>query len=584
MATVTLHDARQHQWLEFSEPIDVVRVDALADVRAALAIVEQRVNTDQLWAAGFVSYDAAPAFDMALASRRDERTPLLWFGLFREPIRIDRPSAERRPKQTPLRWSPDISRAQYDDGVAAIKSHIADGDSYQVNYTFRLTATDVADPLEWFCHLVAAQPSAYGAFVDTGDLAVCSVSPELFFDLHGRSLVSRPMKGTARRGRFVDEDLAQAAWLRASEKNRAENVMIVDMIRNDIGRVADVGSVRASQLFHTERYPTVWQMTSTVEGDTDASVSDIMAALFPCASITGAPKARTTEIIAALEHAPRGLYTGAIGFIAPHRRAQFSVAIRTAVVNRDTGTATYGVGGGVTWESHAGDEYDECLAKALVLTESSPEFCLLETLRWSPAEGYALLDRHLDRVRSSADYFDIPLSEAVLRRALEDTATWLASNATGASIVRLLVDRSGHARCESSPLVESTAPVRLQLAPTPVDTTNTFLFHKTTHRWMYEQARAACAEADDVVLWNARGEVTETTIANIIVEVDGQWMTPPITCGLLAGTMRAELLAHGSISERVITLDDLQRATSIEVINSVRGRRPAVYPRVGAPS
>lgn len=577
MLSLVLRDAAADRWLRFADPVDIVSVSALPDVVPTLGALEARVNADGLYAAGFISYDAAPAFDRALASRCDAETPLLWFGLFRAPAVIEVPATIR--DAAPLGWAPSISRPGFDAAIARIKTHIADGDTYQVNYTFRLRATLDQSPWELFCELVQAQPTAHAAFIDTGRHAICSVSPELFFDLDGHTLTCRPMKGTARRGRFPDEDTARGEWLRTSEKNRAENVMIVDMIRNDIGRVADVGSVGVTDLFQVERYPTVWQMTSTVTGQTDASVADIIAALFPCASITGAPKARTTEIIAALETTPRGLYTGAIGVIAPHRRAHFSVAIRTVTIDTATHTAEYGVGGGVTWESEAGDEYDECLAKARVLTERRPPFQLLETMRWSPDDGYVLLDQHLARLAASAHYFDVPFNEPYARERLSHSA---AACDDGSRIVRLLVDGNGATRCESAPLVAIREPVRLMLAPSPIDTSDIFLFHKTTHRALYDRARLACPGADDVVLWNAQGEITETCIANIVVNLDGTLYTPPISCGLLPGTYRAVLLARGDVRERVITREDLARSREIYVVNSVRGGLAATL--VGAPS
>lgn len=567
---VVLRDAAAGRWLRFTRPHDIVVATSLDAVGDALRRVESRVNDDGRWAAGFISYDAAPAFDRALVARSGSSEPLLWFGLFDAPDEVAAPTA---PVVAPLpAWAPTMAREDYDAAIARVKAHIADGDTYQVNYTFRLQAPCAIDAWPLFASLVDAQPASYAAFIDTGRHAICSVSPELFFTLHDDVLTSRPMKGTARRGRFAEEDAATADWLHDSEKNRAENVMIVDMIRNDIGRIADVGSVQVTELFTVERYPTLWQMTSTVTGRTRASIADIFGALFPCASITGAPKPRTTSLIADLETTPRGLYTGAIGVIAPQRRAQFNVAIRTMVIDRDTATATYGVGSGVTWDSDTNDEYDESLTKAHVLSERRPPFELLETLRWTPDDGYALLERHLDRLRGSADYFDFVMDDDAVRRALDEAVRTFSAEPR---IVRVLVARDGAVQCTARPLVALPSPMRLSLARTPVSSTDRFLFHKTTHRAVYDAARRECPGVDDVVLWNEHGEITETTIANIVVDLDGERWTPPVTCGLLAGTLRADLLARGHIRERVLTRADLARATRIALINSVRGELPA---------
>lgn len=582
--TVTLLDQHTGRWLEFTEPVSVLSAHEMDDVIATLRAVEALVERDGLWAAGFVSYDAAPAFDSALRAQPGTAVPLVWFGLFREPATVDMPPPIA--PATPIAWTPTVTRDEYDAAIAAIKSHIADGDTYQVNYTFRLNGTIAVSGWDLFRELVHAQASGYAAFIDTGAHTICSVSPELFFAVDGRTLTSRPMKGTARRGRFSTEDEAQAAWLQASEKNRAENVMIVDMIRNDIGRVADVGSVAATDLFRAERYPTLWQMTSTVKGQTGASITDIMRALFPCASITGAPKARTTAIISALETTPRGLYTGAVGFIAPNRRAQFNVAIRTVTIDNATGIGEYGVGGGVTWESNAVDEYDECLTKARVLTERQPPFELLETLRWTPL-GFSDADAHIDRMSSSARYFGIHFDRGSVRAALMHAATSFQGDDL---IARLCVDHRGVARVETRPFVARHSPVRLTLSPFAVDSTDVFLFHKTTHRAVYESAQRACPDADDVLLWNERGEITESCISNVVISLDGLLVTPPVTCGLLAGTRRSIRIGAGDVHERVLTIDDVLRAEEIWLINSVRGDERAVLvpgpydDRVGAPS
>jgi para-aminobenzoate synthetase/4-amino-4-deoxychorismate lyase len=351
--------------------------------------------------------------------------------------------------------------------------------------------------------------------------------------------------------------------------------MIVDMIRNDMGRIAAIGSVQAPRLFEAERYPTLWQMTSTVTAESDVSLSQIMAALFPCASITGAPKVRTMQLIAELETTPRHIYTGAIGFITPRRQAQFNVAIRTVLIDKATNQAEYGVGSGIVWDSISSDEYMECQLKARVLTQRRPSFSLLETMLWTPDEGYFLLPYHLGRLRDSAAYFAIPLDLVQIQQKLAIAAATLPSLPHK---VRLLVAQDGAVSGQTTLLgrAASSKPIHLGLARAPMDSTNPFLYHKTTHRHVYDTARAARPEYDDVLLWNERGEVTESTIANIIVQLDGRLVTPPVHCGLLPGVFRAWLLAQQKVQEEVITLDTLRQSHCIYLINSVRGWREAV--------
>ncbi|HEU4324095.1 MAG TPA: aminodeoxychorismate synthase component I [Roseiflexaceae bacterium] len=556
-------------WRVFRDPALVVEARTPDEVVPALRRIEALVEGEGLHAVGFLAYEAASAFDPALETHAASG-PLLWFGLYGGSETFELPPPPGLPA---LDWRPDQSRDEYARAIERIKALIAAGDTYQVNYTMRLRAPFDGDAWALFAQLAHAQPSPYAAFIDTGDLALCSVSPELFFRLESRALSARPMKGTAARGRTLAEDQAQAGWLHASEKNRAENVMIVDMMRNDIGRVARVGSVRVPELLTVERYPTVWQMTSTVTAETDAGLPEIMAALFPCASITGAPKARTMQIIRELERAPRRVYTGCIGSYAPGRRAQFSVAIRTALVDRAAGQAEYGVGGGIVWDSASAEEYDECLLKARVLTAPQPGFALLETLLWRPDAGYALLDRHLARLADSARYFGVPLEPALARCALEDLAATLPP---ADQRVRLLVSQDGTPRCEHAPLAPAPdRPVLLGIAPAPVDSANPLLYHKTTARQVYEAALAACPGCDDAVLWNERGELTETCIGNLALRLDGALLTPPVASGLLPGTLRAELLEQGTLREQTLTLADLERCEALFVLNSVRGVRPA---------
>lgn len=570
-----MHDAAQGAWLHFAEPVKVVTAGHGGDVLPALRETERRAEADGLWAAGFVSYEAAPAFDPSLPARADEGAfPLLWFGLYPPPRRVAAPAAGDAALAED--WEPSDSAEAYRHGFERIKALIHAGDTYQVNYSHRLRAAAfTAAPWPAFARLAAAQRAAYGAYVDAGDWVVCSASPELFFRLDGERIESRPMKGTARRAPAPAEDRRRAAALAASEKDRAENVMIVDMVRNDLGRIAEAGSVRPEALFDIEQYPTVWQMTSRVAAATRAPVADIFRALFPAASITGAPKRRTMEIIAEVETTPRRIYTGAAGFIAPGRHAQFNVAIRTLLVDRARGQAEYGVGGGIVWDSVCEAERMECGAKAAILREPMPAFRLLETMRWNPGAGYGLLERHLRRLIESAAYFDRPADEARVRRALDEAAAGF--DAPGPRRVRLLVDADGEPAVESAPLTPACdgAPAPcVAIADAPVDASDPFLYHKTTHRVVYDRARAGRPGADDVILYNERGEVTESTIANVAVEVDGVLLTPPLACGLLAGTLRAELLERGELVEGVVTLEALRASPRVLLLNSVRGLYP----------
>ncbi|MBW4653186.1 MAG: aminodeoxychorismate synthase component I [Kaiparowitsia implicata GSE-PSE-MK54-09C] len=384
--SVILYDTQRQCWLRFQQPRQMCVAFCIDGVLPMLTEVQARV-ADGYYAAGFVSYEAAPAFDSALTVRTEAGAfPLLWFGIFDAPAVMDdgallcQTNSQHglpglAPPEPSLHWQPTVSRADYDRAIAAIKTAIRQGDTYQVNYTFRLRAPFAGDPWGLFQRMIAAQGAGYGAFVQ-GISAVgqseerfclCSASPELFFQQHGVDLVSRPMKGTAARGVQPQPDRQQAQWLHASAKNRAENVMIVDMMRNDLNRIARHGSVVVPQLFEVEQYPTLWQLTSTVRCETDAGLVDLFRALFPAASITGAPKARTMQIIQRLETTPRHIYTGTIGYLSPHGTAQFNVAIRTVLCDRQQNLAEYGIGSGIVWDSDTRAEYEECLTKAKIV-------------------------------------------------------------------------------------------------------------------------------------------------------------------------------------------------------------------------
>jgi para-aminobenzoate synthetase/4-amino-4-deoxychorismate lyase len=569
-----IHDARLQQWLCFQQPEQIIEAYRLEEVVPRLQQLETTIRRLHLYGAGFIAYEAATAFDSALKTHKPSALPLLWFGLYQKPEIIQLPAPAATGDYL-LDWQPTVTREEYERAIASIKQRIAQGETYQVNYTTRLQAPFRGDPWQLFLKLVRSQQADYGAYFESDRFAICSASPELFFRLEGDvasarqrlRLTSRPMKGTAGRGLALADDEAIARQLQNCPKNRAENVMIVDMIRNDMGRVADIGSVGVPSLFDVERYPTLWQMTSTVTASTGASLSEIMAALFPCASITGAPKARTMEIIRDLEATPRGIYTGSMGFVSPQGEAQFNVAIRTVLIDKESDRAEYGVGGGIVWDSVSADEYGECQVKARVLTANRPEFSLLETMLWQPGEGYFLLSYHLQRLRDSAIYFGYRLNLEEVKQKLEGLAKSLPPVSHK---VRLLVAADGGATVEASRFSAACEPVKLSLSPVPVDPSNPFLYHKTTNREVYEKARNACPNCDDVVLWNQRGEVTETCIGNLVVLFGGELLTPPVKCGLLPGTFRAYLLETGKVREEAIALETLKRCEKIYVINSVR--------------
>jgi para-aminobenzoate synthetase/4-amino-4-deoxychorismate lyase len=560
------------EWLVFERPLGVVIARTSAELGDLLKAVQAAVESG-LTAAGYVGYEAAPGLDASLVTHPPARLPVACFGLFDASRTLDRLPGPSGAEQYP-EWRLDVSRTDYARSIAAIKRQIALGNTYQINYTMRQHADGVTDP--WSLFLRTARDAPCAAYLEGNDYVIASGSPELFFELDGNRITCRPMKGTAARGMTTADDQAAAAALRASGKNRAENVMITDMIRNDLGRIAAAGTVTVESLFDVEKYPTVWQMTSTVSAVTDATFPEILAALFPCASVTGAPKASSMAIIAELEDSPRGVYTGTIGWVAPGRQARFSVAIRTTVIDTGTGEASYGVGSGIVWDSDPAEEYDECRIKARALATRGGEsdFELLETLLWTRAAGYFLLESHLARMRDSADYFDYPFDRAELESAL---AAYAAAMTGARHRVRLLLARDGGWRIEDAVIgaSQSAEPCRIVLAEAPIDPEDPFLWHKTTRRRVYEQALAAAPGYDDVLLWNPQGLVTETTIANVVVTLGGKRYTPPVSSGLLAGTYRQWLLDTGDVTEREIRIDELGATTDITLVNSVRAAYPA---------
>jgi para-aminobenzoate synthetase/4-amino-4-deoxychorismate lyase len=587
MKSALIRDPDSGGWSRYRCPVEVVVAHDCGGVVDGLRRTERMVEESGLTAVGVIGYEAAPAFDQALRVHPPiDGLPLLCFGLFDRSDDVPTGFPDDCGRFSVGDWSVSQTEAEHRVSVGRIHDRIARGETYQVNHTFRIRMPFDGDPRSLFRALVRWQPESLAAYVDFGDVVICSASPELMFSLDGDRVVSRPMKGTAVRGHDPATDAEREQWLRSSEKNRAENAMIVDMVRNDLGRVAGAGTVEVTGRFDIERHPTVLQMTSTIEARTDAPVAEIVAALFPFASVTGAPKVRTMELIRDLEQEARGVYTGAIGLIRPGRQARFSVGIRTAVVDLARGEVEYGVGSAIVWDSNAAEEYRECLTKAKVLTAQPTDFELLETLLWEPEKGFSLLDRHLDRMAAAAKFFCRLFDrERILEglRAVPDPQFRGCRSNRGTADqgpvpplrVRLLVAADGSIRIETTPIVNDVppAPVRLGLAVDPVARKDPFLHFKTTHREVYDRARASRPDCDDVLLWNERGEVTETTIANLVIRIDGEFVTPPVECGLLAGTLRAELLERGEIVERIVRVDDFAHAEARFLVNSVQGWR-----------
>ncbi len=572
---IDLPDGEARLRASFEAPAAVVSADHRHEVGALLERVETW-SRDGGWALGYVAYEAAAAFDAALRTRPAvDGLPLAMFALFTQA------SAAPRPRGQFLTgaWRDLTSRADADTAIARIRAGIADGDYYQVNYTTRLQATFAGDSLALFEALRAEQAQAWCAYLDLGRWQICSVSPELFFHWSSgadpgapRTLGCRPMKGTARRHADAAHDAAAAQQLRASTKDRAENLMIVDLVRNDLARVARLGTVRVPELFTVESWPSVWQMTSSVCCQTRAgtALADVFGALFPCGSITGAPKAASMAAIAALECAPRGVYCGAIGIVRPGGGASFSVGIRTAVVDRERALASCGIGSGIVIDSTAQAEHDEWLSKRVFLDRACPPYELLETLRLHRGR-YWLRAGHLRRLQASARALGFACDAARVDAGLDAA---VAAHGQRDGRVRLLVAEDGQVRTEVHALGPLPEAATVRLAPGSVSSANPWLHHKTTRRDHYEALAPAVPGVFDVLLYNERGELTEFTRGNLVVRIGGDRFTPPLHCGVLPGVLRRELVARGRVREAVLRIEDLGRAEAIWFVNSVRGIVP----------
>lgn len=573
----------------FVNPIRVLTVETLDEIPGLFLQIEKYLREGH-YVAGFMSYECGYHFEPAISKNLPKVSglPLAWFGVYQRPFVFSHVSGQFEPELPaqcrgltrpvgPATFPIYNGRlamnyADYRERIEAIKNYIAAGDSYQINFTSKVLFDFPVPPAGLFAALRDRQKVSYAAFIHIENWNILSLSPELFFRIKDGRILTRPMKGTAPRGRDLTEDARLQARLQKDPKNCSENVMIVDLLRNDLGKIAETGSITVNELFAVEKYETLFQMTSTISGTLRPGTTfyEIFRALFPSGSVTGAPKFRTMQLIQELETDSRGVYTGAIGYFSPNHDAVFNVAIRTAVLDGNSGEM--GVGGGIVFDSAAPQEYEECQLKAHFLTRPRPSFQLLESLLWDG--DYHRLHQHLERLKSSVEYFSFACNEDEVLSALEQNQRQL--RAGSAYKVRLLLHHDGTISVENIPLVPQSARGTVILSPSRVSSQDRFLYHKTTHRDLYERLHAEARQQghEDVLFLNQRGELTESAHNNVFVEICNRLFTPPVDCGLLPGVFRRHILENEPrAAERTLTSNDLRAADAIHLCNSVRGLR-----------
>lgn len=560
---------RDGRWIGIKQFSRIIETNRAHEIHGCIDAIDAHCRHGG-YAMGFLAYEAAAAFPLPT---HPSDAPLLWFGLCRETDMDIIPANQfpYPPAQETQVHVPDFDTPYplYERNVNAIHEYIAEGQSYQVNYTFRSHVHLPGDPFHHFLRLYAAQPVPYAAYLRGGTQRILSFSPELFLRRQGDRIVSQPMKGTLKRGRTVAEDNQRKQRLQTCPKNQAENIMIVDMARNDLGRICKPGHVYTDRLCQIERYRTLFQMTSTVSGRLfpHTSLWDILAATFPAASITGAPKHRTMEIIRGLESTPRHVYCGAIGMIEPGNRFTFNVSIRT--LHGSPPHYTLGIGGGIVWDSRPAAEYDEAKSKMHFVMASKPEFALFETLRLQP-DGYLYLCDHLQRLEQSAMYWDFRFPLDTTQQRLLDYAKLLAGQSVA---VRLQLSSNGDIAITHRALTTLRPPVYVTVCRQPVDSSDPWLYHKTTQRTFYNQQRERALKQGygEVLFTNEQGNMTEGSITNLIARFGGRWFTPPVADGLLPGIWRARMIREHQVEEQSISFSALQEADEVWIGNSVMG-------------
>ncbi|GAA0308050.1 para-aminobenzoate synthetase/4-amino-4-deoxychorismate lyase [Gracilibacillus halotolerans] len=548
----------------FASPIEVLSTTDSNEIPALMEKMNE-FKKEGYYLAGYLSYEAAPAFQTNYQVNDKPLIPLLWFGVFDKP----RPVKPIQPAAyTTSEWKPLIKKESFIQNIETIQEYIKNKKTEQVNYTTRFEASFEGDAYTFYNQLKKNQSASYSAYLQLGELQILSLSPELFFKIDGKRIITKPMKGTMKRGFSYKEDEELKSLLYSSEKNRYENEMVAKLLKDELSTLVKANTATIEKKFEIETHPTIHQMTSTVSGELkeESSIYDWFRALFPCGSITGSPKVETMQIIKSLEDSPRDVYCGAIGYITPDNRAIFNVPIRTVQIKGNQ--AIYGSGSGVTSKSEPIQEYYEVIEKTKILTKEQIEFSLLESMRYENGEINHLSD-HLARLKESASYFQFTYDQDNVMSEIRRFIATLQDNPP--SKIRLLMSDNGKINLEAIPL-EKLNSIRSKLSPQPIKKENLFLYHKTTNRSVYEQFDSKLPNGyQTTLLWNEEGHVTEFSIGNLVIEKNGHYYTPPLSDGLLPGVMRGKLLANNTLIEKHIKKEQLLEADQIFLINSVRG-------------
>ncbi|MCF7876877.1 MAG: aminodeoxychorismate synthase component I [Candidatus Omnitrophica bacterium] len=563
-------DGENRKSFLFSDAIDILTFKHNDSTELFFEKIENYLKKG-FWLAGYFCYEFGYYLEGALGKLQEKNDfPLAWFLVTAAPDKVELENPPYQQGKYPFvkNFKANISKNEYIKKVEKIKYFLKEGFSYQVNFTFKIKFDFQGNPVTLYSYLRNSQPTPYTALVRPSENeSLLSFSPELFIRSDGKKITTRPMKGTAARGANHSKDKKEKNKLASSKKTQAENVMITDLLRNDLGRISTEVSVPA--LFSVEKHKTLYQMTSTVEAKLDKrkNLKDIFSSLFPCGSVTGAPKIKTMEIIKELEKEPRRAYTGSIGYIAPKRKSCFNVAIRTVQLEKERGEL--GVGGGILYDSKKNSEYREALLKADFFIKPKKSLKLVETILWSQDKGFWLLDLHLARLKRSSAYFSFPFYQDKIKKELEKKVKGKKKDIK----IRLLVDSKGKIDSFAARLEKTRQPVKVKINSQTIDPNDIFLYHKTTNRSFYDRERKKAQKEGffETIFLNKFKEVTEGTITNIFLEKKKKLLTPPVSCGLLEGVLRKHLIKEKKAFEKKLYLKDLKEADKIYIGNSVRG-------------